>query len=246
MVEALESTKVNVILALELMSFSHLMRESKKKGNFMNDLEADFWKEHFVHLLHKNMIRTNAEILKFEDVKSVFEKFSLYHPEYKVDFKIENSYATWEVFVTQTVKLRLFIQNQIKASLLQKKGVDFVKIADAKFPYNPFYEIAEFLSHKDEFLVELTKLKEKSAHQNRKIKIAIEFIEANLQEKYKNSPNIIWNLSKTETDDNKIKLTLQKDKKTQEYFLSPEKFVEELPQITQIDAEKIATRIRFC
>lgn len=199
----------------------------------MNDLEADFWKEQFVHLLHKNMIRTNAEFLKFEDVKSAFEKFSLYHPEYKVDFKIENSYATWEVFVTQTVKLRLFIQNQIKASLLQKNGVDFVKIADAKFPYNPFYEIAEFLLHKDELSVELTKLKEKNARKNRKLKIAMEFIEANLQEKYKNFPNVIWKLAKT--DDDKIKLTVQKDKITEDYFLLLENFLDELKEIGNIN-----------
>lgn len=199
----------------------------------MNDLESDFWKEQFVHLLHKNMIRTNAEILKFEDVKSAFEKFSLYHPEYKVDFKIENSYATWEVFVTQTVKLRLFIQNQIKASLLQKNGIDFVKIADAKFPYNPFYEIAEFLSHKDELFVELTRLKEKNARKNRKLKIAMEFIEANLQEKYKNSPEIIWNLTKT--DDDKIKLTIQNANQKSEYFLSPGNFLEEIQVIRKYE-----------
>lgn len=207
----------------------HIYRFNK----VMNDLESDFWKEQFVHLLHKNMIRTNAEILKFEDVKSAFEKFSLYHPEYKVDFKIENSYATWEVFVTQTVKLRLFIQNQIKASLLQKNGVDFVKIADAKFPYNPFYEITEFLSHKDELSVELTRVKEKNAKKNRKLKIAMEFIEANLQEKYKNSPEIIWNLTKT--DDDKIKLTIQNANQKSEYFLSPEKFVEEIQVIRKYE-----------
>lgn len=192
----------------------------------MNDLEADFWKEHFVHLLHKNMIRTDAKILTLAEISQVFENFSLQHPEYQIEFHIEKTYATWEVFVTKSIKLRLFIQNQIKASLLQKNGNDFIKIADAKFPYNPFYEISEFLSNKDKFDVELSQKKEENSKKQRKMQIAKEFIKANLKEKYKNNPEIFWTLKDDENE--KIKLILQKDNKSQEIILSLENFLSEI------------------
>lgn len=192
----------------------------------MDNLESDFWKEHFVHLLHKNMIRTNAKILNLEDVPQVFENFSLQHPEYQIDFHIEKTYATWEVFVTKTVKLRLFIQNQIKASLLQKDGNDFVKIADAKFPYNPFYEISEFLSNKEKFDVELYHKKEEKLKKQRKMQIAKEFIKANLKEKYKNNSEVFWTLKDCENE--KIKLILQKNNKSKEIILSTENFLSEI------------------
>lgn len=192
----------------------------------MDNLESDFWKEHFVHLLHKNMIRTNAKVLTLEDVPQVFENFSLQHPEYQIDFHIEKTYATWEVFVTKTVKLRLFIQNQIKASLLQKDGNDFVKIADAKFPYNPFCEISEFLSNKEKFDVELYHKKEEKLKKQRKMQIAKEFIKANLKEKYKNNFEVFWTLKDCENE--KIKLILQKNNKSQEIILSTENFLSEI------------------
>lgn len=192
----------------------------------MENLDSDFWKEHFVHLLHKNMIRTNAKILTLEEVPQVFENFSLQHPQYQIEFHIEKTYATWEVFVTKTIKLRLFIQNQIKASLLQKNGNDFIKIADAKFPYNPFYEISEFLSNKDKFDVEFSQKKEENSKKQRKMQIAKEFIKANLKEKYKNNPEICWTLKDDENET--IKLILQKDNKSQECILSLENFLSEI------------------
>lgn len=192
----------------------------------MENLDSDFWKEHFVHLLHKNMIRTNAKILTLEEVPQVFENFSLQHPQYQIEFHIEKTYATWEVFVTKTIKLRLFIQNQIKASLLQKNGNDFIKIADAKFPYNPFYEISEFLSNKDKFDVELSQKKEENSKKQRKMQIAKEFIKAKLKEKYKNNPEICWTLKDDENET--IKLILQKDNKSQECILSLENFLSEI------------------
>ena len=37
------------------------------------DIESEFWKEHFVHLLHKNMVRTNAEKIEFKNIKFQFD-----------------------------------------------------------------------------------------------------------------------------------------------------------------------------
>ena len=96
-----------------------------------DDVESDFWKDIFVHLQHKNMVRVGAERLLLSDVPDVFQKFSLAHPELQPQTQVNESSASWEIFVTSTIKLRLFIQSGIKASLLHKKGADFVKIADA-------------------------------------------------------------------------------------------------------------------
>ena len=93
-----------------------------------SDSEADFWKEIFVHLQHKNMVRTGAERLTLADVQAAFDRFSLAHPEIAAVTEVKAGSASWEVPVTSTIRLRLFIQNQIKASLLQRQGKDFVKI----------------------------------------------------------------------------------------------------------------------
>ena len=142
------------------------------------DNEADFWKEHFVHLQHKNMVRTNAQPLHMADCKAEFEAFTASHPEAKISCEYFPSYCTFEVSLTSTIKLRLFIQNNIKASMLQKCGPEYIKICDAKFPYNPLPEISEFLSKLPDYLTELSKSLEKKSRSLRRQKLAQEFIKA--------------------------------------------------------------------
>ena len=142
------------------------------------DLEADFWKEHFVHLQHKNMVRTNATALKLEDCRKEFESFSKMHPEAKISTEYFDSYCIFEVSLTAAIKLRLFIQSAIKGSLMQKCGTEYVKLCDAKFPYNPLPEIDEFLRNLDDYLVELERLGQKKSTSERQQKIALEFIKA--------------------------------------------------------------------
>ena len=142
------------------------------------DLEADFWKEHFVHLQHKNMVRTNATALKLEDCRKEFESFSKMHPEAKISTEYFDSYCIFEVSLTAAIKLRLFIQSAIKGSLMQKCGTEYVKLCDAKFPYNPLPEIDEFLRNLDDYLVELERLGQKKSRSERRQKIALEFIKA--------------------------------------------------------------------
>lgn len=158
-----------------------------------DDVESDFWKEIFVHLQHKNMVRSGAERLLLGDVSEVFQKFSLAHPELQPQSQVSGSSASWEIFITSTIKLRLFIQSGIKASLLQKKGTDFVKIADAKFPYNPFPEISELLSNRNSYEREIFRLKEADEKSERKNKLAAEFIKAYAAEKFANRVSS-WNL----------------------------------------------------
>ena len=143
-----------------------------------SDTEADFWKEHFVHLQHKNMVRANALPLHMADCKAEFEAFTASHPDAKISCEYFPSYCTFEVTLTTTIKLRLFIQNNIKASLLQKCGPEYIKICDAKFPYNPLPEISEFLAGLPNYLAELSQSLEKKSRSNRRQKLAQEFIKA--------------------------------------------------------------------
>ena len=108
------------------------------------DNEADFWKEHFVHIQHKNMVRTNAVPLKMADCKAEFEAFLASHPDANITTEYFPSYCTFEVALTSTIKMRLYIQNSIKASMLQKSGNEYIKICDAKFPYNPLPHVQFF------------------------------------------------------------------------------------------------------
>ena len=142
------------------------------------DNEADFWKEHFVHLQHKNMVRTNADPLRMADCRAEFEAFTASHPDAKISCEYFPSYCTFEVTLTSTIKLRLFIQNNIKASIMQKCGPEYIKICDAKFPYNPLPEISEFLSKLPDYLKELEQSLENKSRSERRQKLALEFIKA--------------------------------------------------------------------
>ena len=62
------------------------------------------------------MVRSGAERLTLADVQAAFDRFSLAHPEIAAVTEIKTGSASWEVPVTSTIRLRLFIQNQIKAS----------------------------------------------------------------------------------------------------------------------------------
>ena len=143
-----------------------------------SDTEADFWKEVFVHLQHKNMVRTNAQPLRMQDCKQEFEAFTASHPDAKIFCEYFPSYCTFEVSLTASIKLRLFIQNNIKASILQKAGEEYVKICDAKFPYNPLPEIHEFLEKLPAYLTELEQSLEKKSRSLRRQKLALEFLKA--------------------------------------------------------------------
>ena len=142
------------------------------------DNEADFWKELFVHLQHKNMVRTNALALRLENCKAAFDEFAAAHPDAQITTEYSTSFCTFEVVLTQSVKLRLYIQSAIKGSLMQKNGTDYIKLCDAKFPYNPLPEIDEFLIHLPEYLKELEQSLENKSRTYRRQKLALEFIKA--------------------------------------------------------------------
>lgn len=178
-----------------------------------NDIESDFWKEIFVHMQHKNMVRVGAERLALADCEQTFERFNLAHPEIQAEVTNSSSYKTWEIFITDTIKLRLFIQTQIKGTLLQRDRGDLVKIADAKFPNNPFPEIEEFLSRKNDYLKELHHKLENGVRQEKLIKLTGEFIKAYLIKHFTDRKDVIWTLEPS-GEDFKLTLTINKTVKT--------------------------------
>lgn len=182
-----------------------------------DDVEADFWKEIFVHMQHKNMVRVGAERLSLSDCEQAFSRFNIAHPDIQAEITDSSSYKTWEIFISDTIKLRLFIQTQIKGTLLQRNGGDLVKIADAKFPNNPFPEIEEFLSKRNDYLKELHYKLENSVRMEKVQKLTGEFIKANLKKHFAEKKDTIWTL---EPEGQDFKLTLQTGKESKTISLS--------------------------
>lgn len=195
-----------------------------------DDIEADFWKEHFSHILHKNMVRVDAQRLTFSNCAGVMEAFKNRHPDLNPDINFNSGYATFEVFITPEVKLRLYIQNQIKGSLMQFDGGDYVKLVDAKFPYDPFPEIEEFLSHTEEYKQELALTLKKSLHTKKQLQVAGQFIRAALMKKFKTVPEAVWSLEQSKAGFTlSVQTGVKGDVKT--FELTPLNFKEEIAKI---------------
>lgn len=159
-----------------------------------DDIESDFWKEQISVMQKNNLLRKDSEKLYMSDCENKFEEFKLLHPELVIETTCSANYCSLEFFVTQDVKLRLFVQNQIKISFLQRSDGDLIKIADAKFPNNPFIEIEIFLSRKMDVNKQLLKIKENSQIIQKRQNFAAFFIEAYLEKKL--GEMFYWNIQK--------------------------------------------------
>ena len=159
-----------------------------------DDIESDFWKEQISVMQKNNLLRKDSEKLYMSDCENKFEEFKLLHPELVIETTCSANHCSLEFFVTQDVKLRLFVQNQIKISFLQRSDGDLIKIADAKFPNNPFIEIEKFLSRKMDVNKQLLKIKENSQIIQKRQNFAAFFIEAYLEKKL--GEMFYWNIQK--------------------------------------------------
>ncbi|MCQ2575944.1 MAG: hypothetical protein MJ162_04300 [Treponema sp.] len=124
-----------------------------------DDVESDFWKNKIVQLQKANMSRKDEIRFNLDQAKTEIENFSKNYPDYTVEITNTESYITWEIFLTETIKFRLYIQSQIKASILQVNGGDLVKVCDAKFFNNPFPEVYSLLKELSVYVEELNTLK---------------------------------------------------------------------------------------
>lgn len=150
----------------------------------MQDIESDFWKEIFTHLQHRNMSRLNAERLTLKNIKDAVKAFSERNPSVLYVVEDKGSYVTFETEVTAGIKFRLFVQNQIKASLIQEKKGEQVKIADAKFPNDPFSELELLLQNKDRYVSELSEKLGSRRLDSMKDKITLELILSLLKKRF--------------------------------------------------------------
>ena len=108
---------------------------------------------------------------------------------------------------------------------MQFDGGDYVKLVDARFPYNPFPEIEEFLSHLGEYLSELENLLDKTVHSRKQMKVAEQFIRANINRKFKNRPEIIWKL---EQSGHSFILSIDKDNNRTMHLISLDDFMKDI------------------
>lgn len=172
-----------------------------------DDVESDFWKEQISQMQKNNLAHKKFDRLYISDCEKEFENFKILHPELVIETTFSASYSTLEFFVTEDVKFRLFVQNQTKGSFLQKKDGDLVKIADAKFPNNPFMEINAFLKNQVEIKKEISRLKENALINRKKQKVVGEFIKAYCMHVF--DDKFVWSL-----DYQKYDFLLTVEKKT--------------------------------
>lgn len=191
-----------------------------------DDKESDFWKEKLNQCQHKNMTRVGAERLNFSDVPVQIKEFENAHPGLAAKTTDNTSYITWEIPVTATVKLRVFFQSQIKVSLMQVSGGDLVKICDAKFPYNPFPEIEDFVKQIPAYKKELDQILKTHMQLSKKQKIAGEFIKAYVQSKIP-AEKYLWQLI-PEKDTFILKLTDSKTSEEKRLDISLENFITDI------------------
>lgn len=190
------------------------------------DIESDFWKEIFRHLQHRNMSRIDAKRLSVADAPKEIENFKKNHLEIEVQTEISSSFVTFETKIAENIKLRLFIQNQIKASLLQNIKGEWIKIADAKFPNNPFSEVELLLENREKYENELKKQKRENQANDIKTRITVELIKSMLMKKYSVESDFVFVVPKEDKFAVEVSNIKNGDKK--QFELSKDNFIEEI------------------
>ena len=104
----------------------------------MTQTEEDFWKDIFIHLQHKNMMRIAGEKITLENCQKEFDRFSLIHTEIEVFVNKEEDFKSFEFFISPKLKFRLYIKEQVKASLLEKNGKLIENLTGSFVTYLPF------------------------------------------------------------------------------------------------------------
>ena len=198
---------------------------SRKHGDFSSvesevmkmENVSDFWKEKIVLIQRQNLLlgKPVENILEAQKkIACLEQKFPACRFETE---KTENSLSVL-VNVSSYFQVRLFIQKQTKLSFFEKSSSGFEKIADAKLPSEPFSQLEHFIQHFPEYEVEFSRLSEKCALQDKKMKIAGEFLKAILGKKY-SSGKTIFSIQ-IEKESFKVMLKTQNSEKC--FFISPE------------------------
>ncbi|MCR5401245.1 MAG: hypothetical protein K6E78_06570 [Treponema sp.] len=178
--------------------------------------ESDFWKEKLnlmriqnlrlsskaaENLEEKRLVKTETGEAE-EKLREIQEGFS--SMECQIE-KTDSSFS-WEISPSPSLKIRGYhqkcgeiIASSAKISILGKTDRTWEKIADARFPNDPFILISHFLSHFETYQVELEEIKKNTLKYQKKQEIAYRTITALLSEKYEKS-SLVWSLIKNKKD----------------------------------------------
>ena len=217
--------------------------------------EGDFWKEKLnlmriqnMRLSAKNEDKTLEE--KIDELSGAFSSL-------KLEVQKTEGSLSWEIEISPSLKLRSFHTRNpeydeaaestgsqsendgsavstpkycispAKISILGKTDTGFEKVADAKFPNDPFILITHFLNHFEGYRKELEEIKSSALKFRKKQEIAYRTIHALLSEKYEKT-DTLWLLQKTK---NAFTLSIKEKAGTRNTTLSMENFLKEIDEL---------------
>lgn len=193
----------------------------------MNEETGDFWRTKFAALQQKNMTATGRIRLTVQNIREEAAAFSEKFPSILVSVSENGSGMEFEAELSFELKIRLFIQNQVKGSILQKTDAGFVKLGDAKFWTNPFPELEDFVNHFKEYQSELEEWSTGRQKFLKMQKLTGEMIKALLKKKL-DGKGLVWFLEPT---DSAFILSIEKAGQKQTYNLSMTRFAQEINEL---------------
>lgn len=193
----------------------------------MEDNTGEFWRTRFVELQKINMRAAGRERMNMETAPALIKEFEEKNPGVNSKVTVNETNVDWEIILSAELKMRFFVQNQVKGSIMQKVDAGFVKLADAKFFSNPIPEIQDFVEKFGDMQQEFSDWKIQGQKFGKLQKITGEFIKAIVMKKIKGQ-NIQWQL---ETDASHFVLLVEKNGERKEYQISMADFVSEVEKI---------------
>lgn len=193
----------------------------------MTEETGDFWRTKFAVLQQKNMTAVGRDRLTIQNIREEAAAFSERFPSVPVSVTENSSGMEFEAELSFELKIRLFVQNQVKGAILQRTDAGFVKLGDAKFWTNPFPELDDFVNHFDEYQAEL---EEWSAGRQKFLKmqrLTGEMIKSILKKKL-DGKGVVWFLEPT---DSAFILTTENAGNKQTHSLSMSCFVQEINEL---------------
>ena len=193
----------------------------------MEDNTGEFWRTRFVELQKINMRASGRERMNMETAPALIKEFEEKNPGVNSKVTVNETNVDWEIILSAELKMRFFVQNQVKGSIMQKVDAGFVKLADAKFFSNPIPEIQDFVEKFSDMQQEFSDWKIQGQKFGKLQKITGEFIKAIVMKKIKGQ-NIQWQL---ETGASNFVLLVEKNGGRKEYQISMADFVSEVEKI---------------
>lgn len=193
----------------------------------MEDNTGEFWRTRFVELQKINMRTSGRERMNMETAPALIKEFEEKNPGVNSKVTVNETNVDWEIILSAELKMRFFVQNQVKGSIMQKVDAGFVKLADAKFFSNPIPEIQDFVEKFSDMQQEFSDWKIQGQKYGKLQKITGEFIKAIVMDKIKGQ-NIQWQL---ETGASNFVLLVEKNGGRKEYQISMADFVSEVEKI---------------